>query len=84
MKLGLSATEAKKNRPIPVWDVDNFGRLYCPEYTKKVLHFRISMADSSSLLNIIAKATCFPPHVRHLAAKIRDKVRPKSGCRMFA
>ena len=84
MKLGLSATEAKKNRPIPVLDVDTFGRLYCPEYTKKVLNFRISTADSSSLLNIIAKAACFPAHVRQLAADIRDKVRPKSGLRTFA
>ena len=65
----------KQNKPIPISDVDNFGRLYCPEFTKKVAHFKVSTADSSSLLNIVAKASCFPLEVRRLAAVIRDQVR---------
>ena len=67
--------QEKKNRPIPVNDVDNFSRLFCPEYTKKVKDFKVSTADSSSILTIVAKASCFPSDVGKLAAKIRDKVR---------
>ena len=67
--------QEKKNRPIPVDDVDNFARLFCAEYTKKVKDFKVSTADSSSILNIVAKASCFPSDVRKLASKIRDQVR---------
>ena len=67
--------QEKKNRPIPVDDVDNFARLFCAEYTKRVKDFKVSTADSSSILNIVAKASCFPSDVRQLAAKMRDKVR---------
>ena len=67
--------QEKKNRPIPVNDVDNFARLFCAEYTRKVQDFKVSTADSSSMLNIVAKASCFPSDVRKLASKIREKVR---------
>ena len=60
---------------MPIYDVHNFARLYCPEFTKKVVDFKVSTADSSSLLNIVAKASCFPREVRRLAAVIRDQVR---------
>eukprot|EP00092_Neocalanus_flemingeri_P032708 GFUD01035577.1.p1 GENE.GFUD01035577.1~~GFUD01035577.1.p1 ORF type:complete len:206 (-),score=46.04 GFUD01035577.1:100-717(-) len=71
----LPATEEKKNRPIPIDNVDEFARLYCAEYTKKNTDFKIGTADSSSMLNILAKASCFPDPVRTLAIHIRDKVR---------
>ena len=29
---------ADKQRPIPVDNVDDFARLFCPEYTKKVVN----------------------------------------------
>ena len=70
----LPPNKEKKNRPIPVNDVDNFARLFCLEYTKKNKNFKVSTADSSSILNIVAKASCFTSDVRTLAVKIRDNV----------
>ena len=64
----------KANIPIPIHTVDEFSLLFCREFLKtKAL--TICTADSSTLLNIVSRASCFPPEVRRKAALVRDDVR---------
>ena len=54
--------------------LDEFARLYCQEFLKNK-EFHLATADSSSLLNILARASCFPEELRQKAGKVRDEVR---------
>ena len=70
----ISHHSTKANTPIPINTVDEFSLLFCREFLKtKAL--TICTADSSSLLNMVARASCFPPEVRRKAALVRDEVR---------
>ena len=64
----------RANTPVPVYGVDQFALLFCREFLK-TKSVKIETADSSSLLNVLVRASCFPPAVRAAAAAVRDEVR---------
>ena len=70
----LPQHHTRANSPVPVHGVDQFASLFCREFVKtKAL--KIETADSSSLLNILTRASCFPLPVREAAGAVRDEVR---------
>ena len=64
----------RANTPVVVHNVDELALLYCREFVKTKC-LTIGTADSSSLLNMLAKASCFPPPIREAATRVRDEVR---------
>ena len=70
----LPQHNTRANTPVPVHGVDQFALLFCREFVK-TKDLRIETADSSSLLNILTRASCFPLHVREAAGAVRDEVR---------
>ena len=63
----------RANLPVTVNSVDELAALYAQQFQRSA-SFTISTADSSSLLNILAKASCFPQDIRQAAARVRDQV----------
>ena len=61
----------RKNTPAIVNNTDELARMYCQEFWKTKI-FTISTADSSSLLNILSKASCFSGQVQKAAAGVRE------------
>ena len=70
----LPQHDTQANTPVVINSVDEMAMLYCREFVKKKA-ITIETADSSSLLNILARASCFPPGVRQSAGRARDDVR---------
>ena len=64
----------RANTPVTVDNTDQLALLYCREFVR-TKGLTIDTADSSSLLNMLSKASCFPPPVREAAARLRDEVR---------
>ena len=54
--------------------MDEFCLLFCREFVKSQ-QLTLATADSSSLLNLLTRASCFPRAVREAAARVRDEVR---------
>ena len=64
----------RANSPVAIQGVDQLARLYCREFMRNQA-VTLATMDSSSLLNILTKASCFPGPVRRAAARVRDDVR---------
>ena len=50
------------------------GVQYFREFNK-TKNLTIETADSGTLLNVLARASCFPDSVRKTAARVKDEVR---------
>ena len=61
----------RKNTPTIVNNTDELARTYCQEFWKTKT-FTIATADSSSLLNILSRASCFSGEVQKKAAGVRE------------
>ena len=64
----------RANTPVTVDNTDQLALLYCREFVR-TRGLTIGTADSSSLLNMLARASCFPSPVRVKAARVREEVR---------
>ena len=70
----LAHHNTRANTPVVIHNVDEFCLLFCREFVKSQ-QMTLATADSSSLLNMLARASSFPLAVREAAARVRDEVR---------
>ena len=66
-----------KNQAIVITTVDELAHLYLQEFYNKRTQCDISELDIGAILNIFAKASCFPVNIKKQASKVRDDVRNK-------